>query len=363
MADGRPDPVGTSEPMTPGHAVAAAAPGANPGTGAPGTGGPVTDDLGTGADPEAGSEAGILAGPVAATPMSAEVIEGGEARPTGSVFRLTLLTFVENKLAIAGIAILLLLVLFCFVGPHIYITDQHTLNPAFNNEAPTGAHLLGTDAEGFDVLGRLMVAGQSAIEIGLAAGLCATIFGSLYGAVSAVAGGVIDAVLMRIVDALYSLPTLFVLILLSAIFSPNLPLMILVLAFISWLGPARLVRGEALSLRTREYVQAVKVAGGSQRRIVIRHIVPNAIGTIMVNTSFLIADSILALAALSYLGLGLPDTTPTWGGMLSNGTQVIYDGYWWQLYPAGVAIVLTVVAFNFIGDALRDSLDVRLQRR
>jgi peptide/nickel transport system permease protein len=185
----------------------------------------------------------------------------------------------------------------------------------------------------------------------------------LYGAVSAVAGGLVDAVMMRIVDALYSLPALFLLILLAAIFSPNLPLMILVLAFISWLGPARLVRGEALSLRTREYVQAVRVAGGTQSRIVLRHIVPNAIGTIMVNTSFLIADAILTLAALSYLGLGLPDTTPTWGGMLSNGTQVIYDGYWWQLYPAGIAIVLTVVAFNFLGDGLRDTLDVRLQRR
>jgi peptide/nickel transport system permease protein len=293
----------------------------------------------------------------------AERFEGGEARPTGSMFRLTLGTFIENKLAIAGLAILVLLVLFCFVGPHIYITNQKTLNPVINNLAPSGSHLLGTDGEGFDVVGRLMVAGQSAIEIGMAAGLCAAIFGTLYGAVSAVAGGAVDAVMMRIVDALYSLPYLFVLILLSAIVSPNLPLMILVLSFISWLGPARLVRGEALSLRTREYVEAVKVAGGTQRRIVIRHIVPNAIGTIMVNTSFLIADSILALAALSYLGLGLPDTTPTWGGMLSNGTTVIYDGYWWQLYPAGVAIVLTVVAFNFIGDALRDSLDVRLQRR
>lgn len=292
-----------------------------------------------------------------------EQFEGGEARPTGSMLRLTLITFIENKVALAGLSILVLLVLFCFVGPHIYITNQKTLNPAINNYGPSGSHLLGTDGEGFDVLGRLMVAGQSSIEIGMAAGLCAAIFGTLYGAVSAVAGGLVDAVMMRIVDALFSLPALFLLILLAAIFSPNLPLMILVLAFISWLGPARLVRGEALSLRTREYVQAVRVAGGTQSRIVVRHIVPNAIGTIMVNTSFLIADAILALAALSYLGLGLPDTIPTWGGMLSNGTNVIYDGYWWQLYPAGVAIVLTVVAFNFLGDGLRDSLDVRLQHR
>jgi peptide/nickel transport system permease protein len=279
------------------------------------------------------------------------------------MLRLTAVSFLENKLAVAGLGILVLLVLFCFVGPHIYITNQKTVNPVINNLGPTGSHLLGTDGEGFDVLGRLMVAGQSSIEIGLAAGLLAAVFGTLYGAVSAVAGGFIDAIMMRVVDALFSVPALFLLILLAAIFSPNLPLMIVVISFISWLGPARLVRGEALSLRTREYVQAVKVAGGTQRRIVLRHIVPNTIGTIMVNTTFLIADSILLLAALSYLGLGLSDTIPTWGGMLSNGTEVIFDGYWWQLYPAGVAIVLTVVAFNFVGDALRDSLDVRLQRR
>lgn len=290
-------------------------------------------------------------------------LDAGAARPTGSMWRLTFVTFIENKIALVGVGIFLFLVLFSFVGPHIYVTNQQTVNPVFSNYPPSSAHLLGTDGEGFDVLGRLMIAGQISIEIGLAAGLCAAIFGTLYGAVSALIGGAVDAVMMRIVDALYALPALFLLILLSTIFSPNLPLMILVLAFISWLGPARLVRGEALSLRTREYVEAVKVAGGTQARILIRHIVPNAIGTIVVNTSFLIADAILALAALSYLGLGLPDTMPTWGGMLANGTTVIFDGYWWQLYPAGVAIVLTVVSFNFMGDALRDSLDVRLQRR
>ena len=311
----------------------------------------------------AAGAAGTFTAVGAGTIGAPDRFEGGEVRSGGSMLLMTVVTFVENKVALAGMIILVFLVLFCFVGPHIYITDQLTLNPAINNYGPSGSHLLGTDGEGFDVLGRLMVAGQSAIEIGLAAGLCAAIFGTLYGAVSAVAGGLVDAVMMRIVDALYSLPALFLLILLATIFTPNLPLMILVLAFISWLGPARLVRGEALSLRTREYVQAVKVAGGTQSRIVLRHIVPNAIGTIMVNTSFLIADSILALAALSYLGLGLPDTIPTWGGMLSNGTNVIYDGYWWQLYPAGIAIVLTVVAFNFLGDGLRDTLDVRLQRR
>jgi peptide/nickel transport system permease protein len=136
-----------------------------------------------------------------------------------------------------------------------------------------------------------------------------------------------------------------------------------VLAALSWLGPARLVRGETLSLRTREYVQAVRLMAGSSLRIILRHIAPNAIGTIIVNATFQVADAILALATLSFLGFGLPPPAATWGGMLSNGTNYLFDGYWWEVYPAGVMIVVTVIAFNFIGDALRDAVEVRLQRR
>ena len=213
------------------------------------------------------------------------------------------------------------------------------------------------------MLGRLMVGGQSSLEIGLAVGVVAVIFGSLYGAIAAVAGGAVDAVMMRIVDGLFSIPTLFLLIILGDIYTPNVPLLIIVLSLLSWLGTARLVRGEALSLRTREFVQAVKVAGGSQRRVVVRHLIPNTIGTIMVTASFIVADSILVLATLGFLGFGLPSPAADWGQMLSNGVTYLFDGYWWQLYPAGIAIVLTVVAFNLIGDALRDSLDARLQRR
>jgi peptide/nickel transport system permease protein len=140
-------------------------------------------------------------------------------------------------------------------------------------------------------------------------------------------------------------------------------LIIIVLSVFSWLVPGRLVRGEVLSLRTRDYVQAVRQMGGRGPRIVLRHLLPNAIGTIVVNGTFQVADAILALALLSYLGFGLPPPTPTWGGMLSAGTNYVYDGYWWQVYPAGLAIVVTVVAINLIGDSLRDALEVRLQRR
>ena len=131
----------------------------------------------------------------------------------------------------------------------------------------------------------------------------------------------------------------------------------------AWLEPARLIRGETLSLRTREFVDAVRMMGGSSARIVLRHIIPNTIGTIMVNATFQIADAILTIAALSFLGLGIPPPASNWGNMLSNGVTYIFAGYWWQIYPPGLAIVFTVVAFNLIGDAMRDAFEVRLRRR
>ncbi len=168
---------------------------------------------------------------------------------------------------------------------------------------------------------------------------------------------------MRLVDVGLAIPIVFLFVFAAAIYRPNLELLILLLVLVSWLIPARLVRGEALTLRTREYVQAVKVMGGTPWRIIVRHLVPNTIGTIVVTVTFQIANAILTLAVLQYLGFGLPASTPTWGGMLSDGTSFLQDGYWWQVYPALIIIVITVVAFNFIGDALQDAFDVRLQER
>lgn len=285
------------------------------------------------------------------------------ADPTRSLFRRGLDVFVENRLAVVGVVIVLFLVLFTFIGPFLYHTDQIHVNLANANQAPSGKHLLGTDQDGFDQFGRLMIGGRSSIEVGLAAALLATVFGTLWGAIAGYVGGIVDAIMMRIVDAALAVPALFLLLVLSAIFSPTIPIMILVVALVSWLVTARLVRGEALSLRVREYVQAVKVMGGRGPRIVLRHIAPNAMGTIMVNATFQVADAILLVAALSYLGLGIPPPAVDWGGMLTHGIQYVYVGYWWLIFPPGIAIVLIVVAFNFIGDALRDAFEVRLQRR
>jgi peptide/nickel transport system permease protein len=295
--------------------------------------------------------------------------EGGEAAATGSVFSQIVRVFRENKMAVASLIFIVFMLLFCFVGPLIYKTNQTNAQEALNAiyasppTPPGHGHPLGTDPSGFDLLGRLMYGGQASLEVGIAAALAATIFGVIYGAVSGFIAGWGDALLMRLVDVFLSIPQLFLLIVLAVIFHPSKGVLILVIAFAAWLVPARLIRGETLTLRVREYVQAVRIMGGSRSRIVLRHIIPNSIGTIVVNATFQVADAILLLAALGFLGLGLQPPETDWGTMISDGVQYANNGDWWLIYPAGVCIVLVVVAFNYVGDALRDSLEVRLQQR
>jgi len=280
-----------------------------------------------------------------------------------SMFKRGLEVFLENKLALVGVTILVLIFAFCFLGPLFYHTDQTHVNLANENLPPGPGHPLGTDANGYDVLGRLMVGGQISLEVGLAAAVIATALGTLWGAVAGYFGGITDAVMMRLVDALLAIPTLFLALVVVSMFPPTEVELILVIALTSWLTTSRLIRGEALSLRVRDYVQAMRVMGGGSTRAVFRHIAPNSVGTIMVNATFQVADAILLVVALSYLGLGIRPPQTDWGGMLNQGINAVYDGYWWQIFPAGILIILVVIAINFIGDALRDAFEVRLQKR
>jgi len=279
------------------------------------------------------------------------------------MFRRAWEVFAENKLALAGVAFVVFILLFCFVGPHIYVTNQVDTNLINTLCPPSGSNLLGCDELGYDQLGRLMVGGQTSLEVGLAAAVVSVLFGTLYGAISGFAGGFIDSLMMRVVDGLLAVPTLFLLVYLFTVFQASVLLMILVIGLVAWLVPARLVRAETLSLRTREFVQAVRSMGGTRRRMIFRHIIPNTIGTIMVNATFQVADAILALASLSFLGLGIAPPAANWGGMLSTGVTYTYAGDWWLIYPPGLCILLTVMAFNAVGDGLRDAFEVRLQRR
>jgi peptide/nickel transport system permease protein len=283
----------------------------------------------------------------------------GRRAAAGSVLR----ALASNKLGVAGLVLIAAIALFCFAGPLVYHTDQVHANIMLTNDPPGPGRPLGTDANGFDILGRLMAGGQSTLEISFMVAVLATTFGVVWGAVSGFTGGLLDAVMMRVVDTVLAIPAIFLLVYLATVFQPTVLLLIVVISMLSWLGPARLVRGETLSLRTREFIQAVTVMGGRRFRIVARHLIPNTIGVIVVNATFQVADATILLAALSFLGFGLPPPAATWGGMLSQGVTYLLDGYWWEVYPAGIIIMLTVIAFNFVGDALRDALDARLRRR
>ncbi len=286
----------------------------------------------------------------------------GQAGHAAAARSNSVLAFRIKPTEVAGLAILAVMIVFCFVGPLFYRPDLTQVDLTLANLPPGGRHLLGTDPDGVDVLGRLMTGGQLSLEVGVAAGILASIIGSLWGATAGYLGGAADAVMMRVVDAGFAIPVVVLLLLLSSIYTPSPALLIFVIAATSWLATARLVRGAALTLRTREFVQAVKTMGGGRTRTIVRHIAPNALGLITVNVSFQVADAIVVLATLSYLGLGVQPPSSDWGDMIAAGVPLIYSGYWWEIYPAGIAIILVVIAFNLLGDALSDRVDAARRR-
>jgi peptide/nickel transport system permease protein len=257
----------------------------------------------------------------------------------------------------AGLLLIAALAVFCFAGPLFYHPDLTHVNLLQGNRPPGAGHPLGTDANGLDILGQLMAGGRLSLEVGAAAGVLTAMIGSAWGAVAGYVGGPAGALMMRIVDAAIAIPTLVLLLLLSAIYTPSPAALVLLIAATSWLSTAYLVRGAALTLRSRDFVQAVRLMGGGRIRAIGRHIAPNAIGVVTVNVTLQVADAILALATLSYLGLGVQPPDSDWGDMIASGIRYVYDGYWWEIYPAGLAIILAVVAFNLLGDGLRDAFD------
>lgn len=292
---------------------------------------------------------GFDSGPPADVPQSHAV----------SGIRRAVRRFGRNKLAVIGLAVVVLFILFCFVGPLVYQTDQtHTLLSQAN-QSPSGSHLLGTDAVGHDQLGRLMFGGKISLLVGLAAGVLATVIGTIWGAVAGYAGGWLDAIMMRVVDAGIAIPALFILLVISAISTPDTLGLVVILGVISWLVPSRLVRAETLTLKSRDYILTLRAIGGSHTRAIGRHILPNAISTIVVAATFQVADAILLIAYVSYLGLGVQPPATDWGGMLTAGLNAAYSGRWWLILPPGLAIILVVWAFNAIGDGLRDAFEVK----
>jgi peptide/nickel transport system permease protein len=294
---------------------------------------------------------------------AARMPDGGEIGPVQSGWRLAVREFAQNKLAVTGIAVLVFFFLFSFLGPVFYHGNILTSNLLETNVGPGAGHPLGTNDQGFDNLALIMKGGQASLEIGFFAAFVGIVIGALWGAIAGLAGGFLDAVMMRVVDIFLSVPYLFIVLIVAVRYGASVLSLSLIIGFFTWQIPARLIRGEVLSLRVRDFVSAARVAGSGRWRLINKHLLPNALGVVIVNVTFQVADAILSVAALGFLGFGLHYPNQDWGDLLSNGVAYMQDGYWWQIYPVGICIVLVVMACNLVGDALRDSLDVRLRRR
>lgn len=266
--------------------------------------------------------------------------------------------FMKNKAAVASLVILILIALTIIIGPHLL---QHTHDATDWNAlslAPTmeNGHYLGTDELGRDLLARTLQGGGITFQVGIVGTLVSVIIGVSWGAIAGFFGGKVDALMMRIVDVLYALPFMLFAILLMTFFGRDLYLMFVALGAISWLDMARIVRGQTLSLKSKEFVEAAHAIGVSQFSIIFRHIVPNLLGIVVVYATITIPGVIMTESVLSFLGLGVQEPNTSWGVLVQEGQKVM-EGQPWMLLVPGIFLSVTLYCANYVGDGLRDALD------
>jgi oligopeptide transport system permease protein len=266
----------------------------------------------------------------------------------------------ENRAAMVGLALLVVVTLACALLPWILGLDPRVTHPAVRNHPPSAEFFFGTDALGRDVFARVLVGGRTSLAIGGAATLVSVLVGVAYGGVAGFFGGRVDDVMMRIVDFLYGLPYMFLVILIMLLFAESargdpLPVF-LALGLVQWLTMARIVRGQVLTLRHREFVSAAELLGASDARILLRHILPNVVGVVVVYATLMVPSVIILEAFLSFLGLGV---SLSWGQLVADGVAVVnpVHSFWWILLWPSVFLGVTLLSLNFLGDGLRDALD------
>ena len=266
--------------------------------------------------------------------------------------------FFRNKAAVASLIILFFIMLFVIFAPILMPFSYEDTDWAMMTNPPDfeSMHYFGTDSSGRDLLVRLAIGGRISLLVGVAGALIAVLVGTLYGATAGYIGGKTDAVLMRILEILYSFPFMFFVILLVTFFGQNILLIFVAIGMVSWLDMARIVRGQTLSLKRKEFIEAAIVCGVSSRQIVWRHIVPNVLGVVVVYASLLVPGMILFESFLSFLGLGTQEPLSSWGALWNYGSKSMEAAPWLLIFPA-IFLVITLFCFNFIGDGLRDALD------
>lgn len=283
------------------------------------------------------------------------------SKPSLSFWKDVRIRFRKNKLAMFGIVLLALLIFMAVFGPYMVPYDYATNDLMNTNQAPNSDHWFGTDDLGRDVFARTWEGARISLFIGVAAALIDLFIGVLWGGISGYKGGRTDELMMRTADVLYGIPYLLLVILLMVVLEQGLGTMILAMTITGWINMARIVRGQVLQLKNQEYVMAAQTLGADTKRILFKHLIPNSMGPILVTMTLTIPSAIFTEAFLSYLGLGVPAPLASWGTMASDGLPAL-EYYPWRLFFPATFICLTILAFNVIGDGLRDALDPKLRK-
>lgn len=295
------------------------------------------------------------------TPVNTAASTSGPARPATTYWQDAWRRLQKNKLAMAGLAVIVFIALMAAVGPLFspYSYSDQVLADA--NQPPSAQHWFGTDNLGRDLFTRVLYGARISLSIGIVASLINLTIGVVYGGISGYFGGRVDSVMMRLVDILYGIPLLLFVILLMVVLKPGLTNIFIALGLVYWLGMARIVRGQVLAIKEQEYVLAARLVGAGARRIILRHLVPNSMGPIIVTLTLSIPEAIFTEAFLSFIGLGVSAPMASWGVLASESLAGLRSYPFQLLYPA-LAISITMLAFNFLGDGLRDALDPRMRK-
>ena len=284
--------------------------------------------------------------------------DGGDAKKGKSPWKVAMRRFRENRLAVYSIYVILFFYAAAILAPIIAPYDPAAIPDVMANRylPPSWVHPFGTDEFGRDLFSRALYGARVSLSIGFLAMIIAKTVGTIYGAVSAYFGGIVDAILMRILDVWIAFPTFYLMLMLVGVFEASLLALVLILGFTAWPGTARFIRGEILSLKNQQFTEAARAIGLPAHQIILKHLIPSALSPVLVTAALAVAGMIGAEAGLSYLGLGIRPPTPSWGNMVSAGKDNLLNAWWVAFFPGGL-LTLTLISFSLLADGLRDALD------